>query len=134
MGFTYTVDESLGLARVVWTGDVTPELAGEAIHAVSSDPRVKPSFCRLVNMQAARIQIPRNSNRDLAAAKANGHDASSAKTNGKTAIVVGDELSFGIASQYAAYSELQGFPTEVFRDMGSAEKWLALGSSVAATV
>lgn len=135
MGYTYTIDEASELATVVWTGVVQPEDAGEAIREVARDPRCKPTYRRLVDMRAARVQIPKQDNRELAQANADtarGHGAQVQR--GKTAIVVGDELSFGIASQYAAYAELQGVPTEVFRDIAAAYTWLELQKRTDAAV
>jgi|GEM_PF-2592421 len=129
MGYSYSIDETRELATVIWTGDVLPEHAGDAIRAVAQDPRCKPHFRRLVDMRAARVQIPKHENRELAAAKSEATPTFGGVKHGKTAIVVGDELSFGIASQYAAYSELQGVPTEVFKDIAAAEVWLELGKS-----
>jgi hypothetical protein len=131
MGYTYSIDESRELATVVWAGDVRPEEAGEAIRALAQDPRCKPHFRRLVDMREARVQIPKQDNRELAQTNAEaGRAVEPNAPRGKTAIVVGDELSFGIASQYAAYAELQGVPTEVFRDRKAAEVWLELGKRV----
>jgi hypothetical protein len=135
VGYAYSIDEGNELATVIWTGDVRPEDAGEAIRAVAQDPRCRPNFRRLVDMRAARLEIPKQDNRELASVKAQATPIFDRHVkHGKTAIVVGDELSFGIASQYAAYSELQGVPTEVFRDVRAAEEWLELGRAANAAV
>jgi hypothetical protein len=135
VGYVYSIDEGKELATVIWTGDVLPEDAGEAIRAVAQDPRCEPSFRRLVDMRAARVQIPKQDNRELAAAKIQATPTFDQHVKyGKTAIVVGDELSFGIASQYAAYSELQGVPTEVFREIRAAEEWLDLSKTADAAL
>jgi hypothetical protein len=125
MDFSYSIDTAKGLARVEVSGDVSVEQAAEVIATVSRDPRWQPGFSRLVDMRNARISFSKDGSRNLAAVNASEGRAAAIKPQHKVALVITDELSFGIASQYAAYSELQGVPTEVFRDIARAESWLA---------
>lgn len=121
--FTYSIDEDNGLATVVWTGDVTIDAAEACIEATMLDPRYRPGFRRLVDMSNARFLMPKSDNRRLATTQGpTGHLSHPAR--GKVALLVGDELSFGVASQYAAYADLQGIPTEVFMDRTAAHRWL----------
>jgi hypothetical protein len=132
MQYTYSIDTEQGLARVLVSGDVEFQGAVELIQTVSRDPRWQPGFSRLVDMRNARVLIPKAGSRDLATVNAaEGPGASSDKVpQHKVALITSDALSFGIASQYAAYSELAGVPTEVFQDLTSAEAWLGVTSSM----
>ena len=49
---------------------------------------------------------------------------------GKTAIVVPQDLGFGLGRMYEAYSEIEVFPTEnrAFRTMEQACEWLGISS------
>src|SRR5690348_7096451 len=113
MPFNYTIDSERGFARVVLTGEVNVAEAQEIIETVSRDPRWQAGFCRLVDMREARISFSKGHVRDLAIVNAAEGSAASQKKapQHRVALVTGDELSFGIASQYAAFSELQGVPT-----------------------
>ncbi len=134
MDFSYSIDPARGLATVEVSGDVSVEQAAEVISTVSRDPRWQPGFSRLVDMRNARISFSKDGSRNLASVNAVEGRAAAGTPQHKVALVVTDELSFGIASQYAAYSELQGVPTEVFRDPARAEAWLtqSAGSNVKA--
>jgi hypothetical protein len=136
MQFNYSIDSERGMARVVVTGEVSVKQAQEVIETVSRDPRWQPGFCRLVDMREARISFSKGHVRELAGVNAaEGRAGASKKApQHRVALVTRDALSFGIASQYAAFSELQGVPTEVFKDMAAAEAWLAAGTDASIRV
>lgn len=50
------------------------------------------------------------------------------RVSGKTAIVVPQDLGFGLGRMYEAYSEIEMFPTEnrAFRTMDQAWEWLGI--------
>lgn len=58
-----------------------------------------------------------------------GKKLAEARKTGKTAIVVPQDLGFGLGRMYEAYSEIESFPTEnrVFRTLSQAWEWLGLG-------
>ena len=128
MPFSYSIDQSRETAIITWTIEMLAGEAEEAMQAVVADPLHKPHYKHLVDCRGVRVNFNIPDNRHLAAANAREGDAqgSPPHSRGKVAIVTGDEMSFGVASQFAAFSELQGITVAVFRDMHAAEHWLAV--------
>ncbi len=123
MPFTYFIDESEALATIVWTGEITLPEAADCIGATLRDPRYRPGFRRLVDMRSAAFVMPKAQNRELATIQGP-RGILATDDRGRVALLVGDDLSYAVANQYAAYAELQGIPTEVFRDIKLAQRWL----------
>lgn len=57
-----------------------------------------------------------------------GKKLAEARKTGKTAIVVSNDLGFGLARMYEAYSEIEVFSTEIraFRTIEQARAWLGI--------
>lgn len=114
--------EERGFTRYVCTGVVTLEDLMAAINGFyGSDPTPNS----LWDVSAADVtQIPTGGMRQLAEfAKVR----AAVRAGGRTAIVAGDPVGFGLARMYEAFAEVTGHEIQVrvFQDRGDAERWLA---------
>ena len=127
MPYRYSIDEARRLITVICAGDLPLEEAEEATSVVLGDPAYKASYGCLVDMRGARFHVSSPDSRRLAEQNATeAPPLPPGQRRGQIALVTGDEISYGVARQYAAFSGMRGIPVEVFRDLAAAASWLGI--------
>ena len=127
MPYTYEIEPLQGLVTVVCTGDMTLEAAAEVTDRVMKDPVYRPTYACMVDLRRARFHILTTETRRLVDQNAEiAPVEGTSLQRGRTALVTGDEVSYGVARQYAAFASLRGIPVEAFRDLRTAADWLGI--------
>ncbi len=125
MGLDYCIDHKLRLVRVTGTGVITPDVLFEYQMAVWGDPAIA-DYDELVDMSAVEhVEASSPSNVSALAGFSAKMDGSPKPT--KLAIVVADDLLFGLGRMYQSYREMKPESKKevaVFRSMPDAIAWL----------
>lgn len=119
MPHTISIDAQRKLVLMSWTGDIGEREAIAAVSSYPDYPGFDPTFPTLVDLRKATFKQPLVTTQELAKKQ-----QAMYPNRGPVALVVGDDLSFGAVSQFAAFSEIRGRSVKVFRDMNAAEAWL----------
>lgn len=124
MSLQYTIIESEKLVYVIGEGEITLDELLNHLEELSRDPGYVPPMKKLVDYRKAQTMGPKKEEIDYFT----GRMASYKEVfqGEKCAIVVNNELDFGISRVYSAKIEASGLETNVFRDIGKALRWLGV--------
>jgi len=106
------------LQAAVSPSDVTAFIAARAPVPGGDQP-----YDILVDLRFAQVDVSTSAQAQSLAAAAERLQPN--RRHGRVAVVVEDDVTFGIARMYAAYREKTGITIEVFRRIEDAEGWLA---------
>jgi hypothetical protein len=116
----YSVDNRAGLVIVTATGAVTGEEVRALQARARSDPQVDPRLPVLLDYR--RVETPSFSADDLRRFA----EGTPVHPSARRAIVVAEELAFGLARMFEAFSAIDrpGSNVRVFKDIDAARAWL----------
>ena len=100
-----------------------PCSAAEMMSALDDFARAGLTPCALLDFTRGSVAIPAA---DLKATLAHGHRYAAQRAGGRTALVVSQDVDFGMGRMLAVFAELADFPVDfrVFRDVEEARRWI----------
>lgn len=118
MPWSYDIDSERRFIQTRFFGVITLEDAESFYRASKADPRFDPMFAELIDLtDADSTQFPTGKIRERADA--------APKITARRAIVVSNDLAFGLARMYSTYVDINGGAlVNVFRDRAEAMSWL----------
>ncbi|MEM7467168.1 MAG: hypothetical protein AAF387_09810 [Pseudomonadota bacterium] len=116
------VDSEKNIAMVVMSGEVSPQSVIETVQAMLSHPAFSPTMSSIWDYRHCVVgEFP------LAELKRVGDLAHATKDinyNAKIALVVGDDLQFGLSRMFVMLNEFEHVEFRPFRDIDTAEDWI----------
>ncbi len=124
MSISYRIESDLGVVFTTATGVLTDdELLAHKL-TLSRDPSFRPGMVELSDVRGVgRLEVTPEGVRRMVAVDAVGSDRPS---NHKLAIVVAQDVVFGMARMYEMLSDPAGTSVRIFRGMDEAKDWLGL--------
>ncbi len=120
MPIRYTIDKEQGVVFSKADGVVTDELAMVHRDQICGDPDFKSSFWQLLDLAAVDdFQMTQKGIRALA-------DRNPFSKGSRRAIVVGDDVTYGMARMYQILTDQHAHDLTVFREHEEAIAWLGL--------
>lgn len=124
MSITFRVEPARELAVVAFEGDVSLDDIRSYRSSLAGDPAWRKEFRQLVDVRSAGLKaLSAEAVRSLAD---RAEELDPVLGFGKVAVVVSQDLHYGLARMYQAMSEGSAREVEVFRDPDSALSWLGL--------
>jgi len=96
-----------------------PEDIRRAMAAALADPALRPGSHLLWDASEAPARASADKMRSLLH-----FQGASAKLSNRCAMVVANDLQFGVARMFSVYAEEAGVTVQVFRDIAAAKAWL----------
>ena len=124
MPLRYKIIEHKKLVYVIGDGEITLDELIAHIEELSKDPEYTPPMKKLVDYRQASTMGPPNKDLDIFINKMSSYQ--NAFRNEKCAIVVNNDLDFGISRVYGAMIEPANLETNVFRNFNEALQWLEI--------
>ncbi len=123
MAVSYRIDKALGLLVVVGRGAITDQEIGEYAETVAADPDLACVRMELADFRDAEFTVSPAGITRLA-----GLDRERLASLGevKRALVVSNDLQYGLVRMYGQYLALAGHQVMPFRDMEEAREWLGV--------
>jgi hypothetical protein len=119
MALTYEIDTQRKIILVAAAGQLTAQDLVELHHRFAADPAVRPEFSILFDLREAHgEQFSAESVRELA------NLPLLLSQTSRRAVVVRDDLGYGIARMYGLRREDRVVSYEVFRDLDEARRWV----------
>jgi hypothetical protein len=118
--FSYQIDAHLARLTAIAKGTVTADDLTEHLHYRESNGVME--YDQLIDLRQAKMTIEVHETDELA------HSVQFNSNLGRTAIVVADLLSFGMARVYASLS-CPEYTANVFRSLDEATEWLGWSDS-----
>ena len=127
MPVTYRIDKALHLVYVKWEGTVPIEEARAHADRLRVDPDFKPDMAQISDARGVKMDETSGPDalRDLAL-------ESPFRSGSRRAILVDEDVVFGISRMYEAFAQDVGAEIKVFRDLDAARTWLGLDDGEAA--
>jgi len=124
MPITYVIDESSGVVLTTASGVLTDQELLEHKRKLTSDSKFRPGMVELSDIRA----ITKLAVTNAGIAQFVSQDASdkAALEGHKLAIVVSDDLAFGMARMYEMMTSMNIPGVRIFRDINEARSWLGL--------
>lgn len=110
-----------GVAWLRASGEVTFEHAIASVRRLYSERRFVAPTRALLDLRDGKATL---SSEEIRRFAAHVHDTRSAG-RGRAAVVVGDDLTFGLCRMYEMIAVDNPIETQVFRDVDAATRWLA---------
>ena len=124
MPITYQIDPAAFRVTIRYTGVIADGDLMEAFARLYRDPAHRPGMAELSDCrEVERIDVTSTGLQRLAEMTSRLLDARA--TPWKVAVVVGQDVLFGLARMYELLREGSPEHVMVFRDVGEAERWLA---------
>ena len=120
----YTIDREHGCIFEKWSGVVTAHDIIAFNRKLAQDPDYRLGLNRLVDMRGARLEALSNEIDEMATEAIEKRDASEGHRKG--AILVGDDLEYGLVRMLGAMSDLTRSEVRPFRRIDEALAWLGL--------
>lgn len=108
------------IARVTARNPLTLEEVRDSIRGLWKDPGFQPEFRVLVDLRGTGYTPGLEEIQQIAETLGEMKD----RYRGRVAVLVSDDLRYGILRMTSTYAELKGFSMPVFRDLAGAEAWL----------
>jgi hypothetical protein len=128
MPWSYQIDVARKLVYTTVTGAITPAEANAFFETIRNDPAFDPHFSELLDVsnsdgsQFSTAKVRESANRSLYVSPS------------RRAILVGDDLSFGLGRLYGTHVDLNGGPiVNVFRKREEALRWLGVSGEPSAS-
>ena len=121
MPISHRVDTKTGILHIRRWGHIDTQDEAEACRARKADPLVIPDMPVFVDTREVEPPDSAETIRYLANCIT---DIAAELRCGPVAILVADDVQYGMARMYMALTQLAHSPTEVFRDQESAFRWL----------
>jgi len=128
MPVTHYVDSKRNILFVTRSGRTNPEEEAASFHARKNDPAVSPGIPVFVD---SRGVDPPDSPETIQQVAVNVAENAARLECGRTAILVGSDVQYGMARMFMALTELIHPNVEVFRDEQTALEWLLQEPTVA---
>ena len=110
-----------GVAWLIAAGDVSWGDAIDAVRRLYADPRFTARARAVWDLRAGQTLLDTEEVRRLA----DHVDTGRPEGRGRTAIVAGDDLTFGVGRMYEQIAASGPVDVHVFRDVEAATRWLA---------
>ncbi|MDJ0924544.1 MAG: hypothetical protein QNJ77_08285 [Acidimicrobiia bacterium] len=122
---SYTIDRDAHLVRITGEGLLTDEEMRDCVSALRADPMLEPDMNTLSDMRHIEVAF---TSEGVSAMVDIMRSTSDQRESARGAIVVGDDLAYGMARVFGTKAELSGAEPRfrVFRDMEAARTWLGL--------
>jgi hypothetical protein len=121
MGMCYALDHARRMLRSRGWGTLSTADIEEFYSRLQADPAFDPSYCSLGDLREV-TEIAVHST-DLAASAS----LPIFEPGARRALVASRDAVYGMLRAFASFNERMGQTTRIFRDMESAEAWLAGG-------
>lgn len=121
MPVTHYVDSARHILFVTRSGRTSPQEEDASFHARKNDPAITPGIPVFVDSRAVD---PPDSPETIQLLAANVAQNAARLECGRTAILVGSDVQYGMARMFMALTELVHPHVEVFRDEETAFRWL----------
>ena len=122
MPIRYAIDDAAGIVAVTAEGDVRQEEDLECFGALVANPGYRPGMGLLLDYRNRVSVATTEQVKQFVEAAARLREAFDGS---RCAIVVSEDVAFGMARMYAALAEDSFIPMNVFRDPDEAARWLA---------
>ena len=125
----YQIHPQQGLLVAVWSGEVADADLVPTYSRIYADPAWRPGLHELVDLRGANVDgITGDGLRALAALVS--RCVGDAEQRFRTAVIVSQDIGFGLARMYGAYSAESPEEVQVFRDPQSALRWLGAAADL----
>ena len=126
MPASYTIDHADRVVRTDSWGILTDSEILDLYARLAADPEFDPAYKQLCDLhKVAQIAASSETLRELA-------NASIFDKGTRRAIVVANDLDYGLARMFQTYCDLAGVAIEIFREREAAVAWLGVSSDTAA--
>jgi hypothetical protein len=121
------VNDAEGYGRIVVAGVVVPAEYDAAVRRVLAHPRFQPGMPLVFDLRAADLtQLSAEAFRSFAVTN---QDVAARRGRARSAIVVADDLQFGLLRMYEVLGATQNLENRVFRELAAAIAWARDGAA-----
>lgn len=121
-GIDCEIDDANNVVYTRVTGDVQSQQVVEKLSSLINDPSYRPGLNGLVDLRRSTTHSSTEDVRHIAELLIASRERIG---QSRTAIVVADELAFGLTRMFEAYAEDSSINTRIFWNMDEAYDWLA---------
>lgn len=115
------VNEAEGYGRIVVAGVVEPDEYDAAVRRVLAHPRFQPGMPLVFDLRAA--DLSRLSAEAFRGFAVTNQDFAGRRGRARSALLVADDLQFGLLRMYEVLGATQNLENRVFRDLADAIAW-----------
>ena len=121
MPILHEIDEAAGTVTVTGEGDITHEEDLACFGAVLGNPAYRPGMGLLLDYRKRSSVATTDQVKEFVEAGAKLREALG---DSRLAVVVSEEIAYGMSRMYSMLAESESVPTRSFRDIGEAMHWL----------
>lgn len=115
------IDKNANLVFTTIKGEVTANEVLAALTGLLDSPEYRPGLNGLVDLRESDMDPDAKEIRKIAALLINNKERIG---ESRSAIVVSEDLAYGLARMFEAYADESSIETRIFRDMEAARSWL----------
>lgn len=117
------IDEEDGIVYTTLTGEVDEDEIVKALSGIITSPSYRPGLDGLVDLRGHNATQSSAAVRRIAELMTRHHAEIG---HSRAALVVSDELGFGLARMYQAFAQDSSIETRIFYELAEANDWLGL--------
>lgn len=121
MPILHAIDEAAGIVTVTGEGDVSHKEDLACFSAVLGDPAYRAGMGLLLDYRTRKSVATTEQVKEFVEAGAKLREALG---DSRLAVVVSEEIAYGMSRMYSMLAEGESIPTRSFRDVDEAMRWL----------